>query len=63
MIRFQKLTTNIRIISIYKLDYNSLIFSVTFNNGEKLSLTMNIELENETRYLINYNETIWYAQD
>ena len=41
----------------------ALLFSVTLSSGEKLTLTADTESIDEIRNIINYDGTIWYAQD
>ena len=41
----------------------ALLFSVTLNSGEKLTLTADAESINEIIDMTNYDGTIWYAQD
>jgi len=41
----------------------ALLFSVTLSSGEKLTLTADAESINEIIDMINYDGTIWYAQD
>ena len=41
----------------------ALLFSVTLSSGEKLTLTADTESINEIIDMINYDGTIWYAQD
>lgn len=41
----------------------ALLFSVTLKSGEKLTLTADTEAINEIINMINYDGTIWYAQD
>ena len=46
-----------------ELEESALLFLVTLNSGEKLTLTSNTEVINEIINMINYNGTIWYAQN
>ena len=59
----ENLITKIKQESNTEIEWNKFNLSVTLNSGEKLTLTADTESIEEIIDMINYDGTIWYAQD